>query len=97
MISLRYGLVSISGMGAGLANDVVDNRPYEDYQDFIEKIPTGFGADKLVALAAAGAFDEIDDRQCLLSQTRQWGENVAKLKIKMSCGHLKSRTVKAKE
>src|SRR4029077_11354007 len=45
----------------------------------------------------AGAFDEIDDREWLLSQTRQWPENVEKLKIKMSCGHLKSRTVKAKE
>ncbi|HWI67585.1 MAG TPA: DNA polymerase III subunit alpha [Nitrospiraceae bacterium] len=95
--SLRYGLVSISGLGAANASQVVDNRPYKDYQDFIEKIPTGFGTDKMVTLAAAGAFDEIDDRQWLLSKTRQWPENVEKLKIKMSCGHLKSRTIKAKE
>ena len=81
-------------MGQGLAQQIIDNRPYEDYRDFVEKIPTGFGADKLVALTAAGAFDEIDDRAHLLSQTRQWGENVAKLKVKMSCGHLKSKTVK---
>ena len=93
---LRYGLVSISGMGTNLAEQIIDNRPYEDYQDFVEKIPSGFGADKLVALAAAGAFDEIDDRKRLLSHTRQWGDNVAKLKVKMSCGHIKSRTVKAK-
>ena len=93
---LRYGLVSISGMGTGMAQQIIDNRPYTDYRNFVERVPSGFGADKLVALAAAGAFDEIDDRTLLLSQTRQWDENVAKVKVKMSCGHLKSRTVKAK-
>jgi DNA polymerase III alpha subunit len=94
---LRYGLVSISGMGAGLVQQVLDNRPYEGYRDFIEKVPTAFGADKLVALTQAGAFDELEDRVHLLSLTRQWGAEVAKIKVKMSCGHLKSRTVKVKE
>ena len=93
---LRYGLVSISGMGSGLVQQVLDNRPYEDYIDFIEKIPSGFGADKLVALAQAGAFDELEEREHLLSLTRQWGAEVAKVKVKMSCGHLKSRTIKLK-
>jgi DNA polymerase-3 subunit alpha len=94
---LRYGLVSITGMGAGLAHQIIDNRQYSDYDDFIERIPTGFGADKMVALAQAGAFDDIEDRELLLSMTRQWGENVAKMKIKMSCGDIKQRTVKTKE
>ena len=93
---LRYGLVSITGMGVGLAQQVIDNRPYDDFRDFVDRIPTGFGADKLVALVQAGAFDDIDDRKHLLSLTRQWGSEVAKVKVKMSCGHLKSRTVKAK-
>jgi len=93
---LRYGLVSVTGMGTGLAQDIIDNRDYNDYDDFIERIPTGFGADKLVSLAQAGAFDEIEDRELLLSLTRQWGENVAKLKIKMTCGDIKQRTVKRK-
>ena len=35
---LRYGLVSITGMGAGLAQQVIDNRPYEDYRDFVDKL-----------------------------------------------------------
>jgi DNA polymerase III subunit alpha len=93
---LRYGLLSVSGMGRGLVEQVVDYRPYEDYRDFVDRIPTGFGADKLVALAQAGAFDATDDREFLLSHTPQWAEGVAKLKVKMTCGHLKSRTVKAK-
>ena len=93
---LRYGLVSITGMGAGLAQQVIDNRPYEDYRDFVERVGTNFGADKLVALVQAGAFDATDERQHLLSLTRQWGTEVAKIKVKMSCGHLKSRTIKVK-
>ena len=94
---LRYGLVSVTGMGAGLAQQVIDNRPYENYIDFIERVGTGFGSDKMVALVQAGAFDDSDDRSFLLAHTRQWGENVAKLKVKMSCGHMKSKTVKLKE
>jgi len=94
---LRYGLVSITDIGGGLAQSVMDHRPYESYQDFLDRIPTGFGADKLVALAKAGAFDEIEDREYLLSHTRQWAEGVAKLKIKMDCGHLKAKTIKVKE
>ena len=93
---LRYGLLSVSGMGAGLVKQVMDNRPYEDYIDFVERVPSGFGADKLVALAQAGAFDSTDDREFLLSHARQWGEDVAKVKVKMTCGHLKSKTVKVK-
>jgi DNA polymerase III alpha subunit len=93
---LRYGLVSVTGMGTGLAQQIIENRHYSDYDEFIEKIPTGFGADKMVALAQAGAFDDIEDRELLLSLTRQWAENVVKLKIKMTCGDVKHRTVKLK-
>jgi len=93
---LRYGLISISGMGRGLVEQVVNNRPYEGYTDFVAAVGTGFGADKLEALARAGAFDATDDRRYLLSQTPQWADNVAKIKVKMTCGHLKSRTIKAK-
>lgn len=91
---LRYGLVSIDGMGAGLAQQVIDGRPYEDFNDFISRIPSGFGADKVAALARAGAFDELEDRKYLLSKTRLWTDDIAKFKIKMSCGHLKTKTIK---
>lgn len=93
---LRYGLVSITGLGGGLAQEVIDNRPFDDYRDFATNMPSGFGADKMVALAKSGAFDATDERAYLLSRTRQWAEGVAKLKVKMTCGHLKSKTVKIK-
>jgi DNA polymerase-3 subunit alpha len=91
---LRYGLVSVSEIGSGLAQDVLSHRPYEDFSDFINKVGSGFGADKIAALAKAGAFDELEDRKYLLSQTRQWDEGVAKVKVKMDCGHLKTKTIK---
>lgn len=91
---LRYGLVSINGLGGGLVNHIVDNRPFEGYRDFAENMPSSFGADKMVALAKAGAFDSTDKRKFLLSKTRQWNDDVVKIKIKMSCGHLKSKTFK---
>jgi len=91
---LRYGLLSISGMGRGLVEQVVANRPYDNYSDFVAAVGTGFGTDKLEALAQAGAFDATDDRAYLLSQAPRWDEGVAKLKVKMSCGHLKSKTIK---
>jgi DNA-directed DNA polymerase III PolC len=91
---LRYGLVSITGMGRGLAQQVIDNREFLHYQDFVQKIPSGFGADKMVALAKAGAFDETDERADLLSRVRQWDHGVIKVKAKMTCGHLRSKTFK---
>lgn len=91
---LRYGLTGITGMGAGLANEVTENRPFRSLDRFIEKMPSGFGADKIVALARAGAFDQIEDRKHLLSRTRQWEEGKVRINVKMSCGHLKTRTIK---
>jgi DNA polymerase-3 subunit alpha len=92
---LRYGLMSINGIAGGNIAHILNNRPFEDYRHFATTVPSGFGADKMVGLVKAGAFDETDDREYLLARTRQWNDGIAKLKIKMTCGCLKSRTVKA--
>ena len=34
---IRYGLTSISGLGSSNAQQIVDNRPYGDYRDFVEE------------------------------------------------------------
>ena len=94
---LRYGLVSIDGMGSALAQQVMEHAPYESFHDFVDNIPSGFGADKIVSLAKSGALDSLEERQYLLSRTRKWDEGRAQVKVKMSCGHLKTKTVKLDE
>lgn len=94
---IRYGLSSISGIGRQAAEQIIEHGPFEDLRAFIEQMPSGFGVDGAVALAQAGAFDGLESREELLSRAAQWGDNVAKYKIKMTCGHLKSKTVKAKD
>lgn len=91
---IRYGLVSINGMGGSAAQLVTDNRPYDSFADFITRIPTNFGTDSTYALAKAGAFDSLIDRSYVLSKTRQWPETVARYKVNMSCGCKKTKTVK---
>lgn len=92
---LRYGFVSIVGVGQGAASEVVERAPFSDYDDFIQKMPSGFGVDNINTLAKAGAFDDIEDRNHLLTRVRQWPENVAKFNVVMSCGCKKMKTVKA--
>jgi DNA polymerase-3 subunit alpha len=91
---VRYGLVAVDGLGDSLAQHVIENQPYEDYYDLIDSLPSRFSSGALVALAKSGALDNLEDRRYLLSRARQWDSNVTKLNIKMSCGHLRTRTIK---
>jgi DNA polymerase-3 subunit alpha len=91
---IRYGLVSISGLGGASAREIIDNRPFSDFKHFIRTMPSGFGANSIVALAKAGAFDDMERRKYLLSLARKWGSGIRKVTIDMSCGCKKSRTIK---
>lgn len=94
---LLYGLVSIKGIGHGAATEIAsDKRPYSNIDEFINEMDTGFGTDNLEALAKAGAFDSIDEREFLLSKTRRWPDSIAKFDVVMSCGCKKIKTVKSK-
>lgn len=92
--SIRYGLVSISGVGGAAANEIIRNRPYKDFKDYLARIPSTVGTNVNLALCKAGAFDLLHKREKLLAQTRAWPETVEKIKVTMSCGCEKSRTVK---
>lgn len=91
---LRYGLVSIIGVGNAAAAEITKHQPYLDFDDFIAKMDSGFGVDNIVALVKAGAFDELMARDRLLSQVRQWPETIAKFNVVMACGCKKFKTVK---
>lgn len=91
---IRYGLVSISGLGGAAAQDVIKARPFRSWGDYLKKMPSGFGTNTHEALAKAGALDELIDRSYVLARTRQWGSEIEKLKILMSCKCKKTKTVK---
>jgi DNA polymerase-3 subunit alpha len=98
--NIRAGLVSINGMGTANAQEIEKIRTakgeFVSYDDFVRKMPSNFSVGANVALAKAGAFDTIDDREYLLSDTREWDDLTVKYTIVMSCGCKKTRTVKAK-
>jgi DNA polymerase-3 subunit alpha len=90
---IRYGITSIAGMGSAAANDVIAHRPYDDLNDFIDRVPSGFGTDAIYSLAKAGAFDRFVERRHALSRTRKWPEHKTRLAIEMTCGCKKGRSV----
>jgi DNA polymerase-3 subunit alpha len=92
--ALIYGLASIEGLGGETVQRLMDARPFSSFDNFIDKIPSNFGSDKIAALARAGAFDNMEEREYLLSRARQWADGVVKIKVKMDCKHLKSKTLK---
>jgi DNA polymerase-3 subunit alpha len=98
---IRYGLAAVKGLGSGLADKIVSNRPYKSYKDFLSKNSKelnedgkSVGVDKGVALAKAGSFDLIDDRKHLLSTTNKRESYIKKTKVLMTCGCKKTKTVK---
>lgn len=61
---IRFGLAAIKGMGAIIAKDIIENAPYKDIFDFMERAGKNHGAGgnslnrkALESLAYAGAFD----------------------------------------
>lgn len=94
--NIRYGLVSVSGMGSGTASVVKENRPFATMPSYFEQMPSDFSVGATVALGKAGAFDELEERDFLLGQVRRLPPGVTKLKVKMDCGHNKTKTVKLK-
>lgn len=56
--TIRYGLRAIKGLGEVAAREIINNRPYESYEDFLEKTPTNKVNKKIkMALLNSGALD----------------------------------------
>lgn len=88
---LRYGLVSIRGLGGMTVDQIKTERPFQSFEDFARRTPSNFGADNAAALVKSGAFDSLgEDRERLLSKTRRWAKN--KYNVTMECGCKKMRT-----
>lgn len=65
-----YGLKAISGIGASIAQAIVDNQPYSSMEDFYNKMQTyksssaeaKFGDTAMIQLIKAGCFDSIENK-----------------------------------
>lgn len=56
-----FGLKAISGIGDDDAAQIIANRPYTSFEDFVTK-NSNFGVSTIVSLIKAGAFDVLDAR-----------------------------------
>lgn len=78
---LRYGLAAIKNFGSAQALQIIRNRPFESYEDFLKKVPS---LQSKISLIKSGAFDSLEDRKKLLANVKVYFEH--KYKINMTCG-----------
>lgn len=63
---IRYGLSGITSIGKDLIEDIIKNRPYKDFNDFLSKVK--INKPKMINLIKSGAFDFLGDRKNILYQ-----------------------------
>lgn len=64
--SILFGLKAMDKIGTDVVNEILKNRPYCDFFDFIEK--NNFNKPVLISLIKGGAFDKFEDRRKLMAQ-----------------------------
>lgn len=61
---IRLGLAHIQGISRDLAKWIVENQPYKDLADFVEKLPNNFHKkENILPLLQIGAFDYADSNR----------------------------------
>ena len=63
---VRYGLSGITRIGEDLIKSIMDNRPYQNLDDFLRKIK--INKPQVINLIKAGAFDSFGDREKIMKQ-----------------------------
>ena len=64
--AIRYGLKALNGVGGEIIEEIVNNRPYEDIYDFMEKVKCNKTV--MIALIKSGAFDSFDTRENIMKE-----------------------------
>lgn len=67
--SILFGLGGISGINIDIAKQIVDNRPYKDFDDFYNKNSfkgSLITKSKFVTLIKGGCFDTTDDKETIM-------------------------------
>lgn len=58
--SIIYGMKGISEVGDDIINKIISNRPFTNFQDFLDRI--GPGKVQTIALIKAGCFDKLENQ-----------------------------------
>ena len=57
---IRYGLSGITRIGESVIREIIENRPYESFDDFISKVKVN--KTQVINLIKSGAFDSLGER-----------------------------------
>ena len=69
---ILFGLRGISKVGDGVINDIIQNRPYLDFDDYLERVGKHIKVESNVNLIKSGAFDDFGDRVELMKKYIQY-------------------------
>lgn len=58
--TIIYGMKGISEVGDDIINKIISNRPFQSFQDFLDKV--GPGKVQTIALIKAGCFDKLEEQ-----------------------------------
>lgn len=64
--AILFGLKAMDKIGTDVVNEILINRPYTDFFDFLFK--NNFNKPVLISLIKGGAFDKFEDRRKLMAQ-----------------------------
>ncbi len=64
--TIHYGLGGLQGVGNEVAQMIIDNRPYDSVEDFMDK--TKVNKTVMVSLIKSGAFDQFGKRKDIMKQ-----------------------------
>lgn len=59
-----FGMKGLTGINGEIIEEIINNRPYESLEDFLNKVKVN--KTQAVALIKSGAFDEFDDREQIM-------------------------------
>ena len=62
--AILFGLKAMDKIGTDVVNEIIENRPYNNFFDFLNK--THLKKPAIISLIKGGAFDKFDDRRTLM-------------------------------
>lgn len=64
--SILFGMKGLNGVGGEIIQDIIENRPYESFNDFQERVKVKKPV--LISLIKSGAFDKFGNREDIMRE-----------------------------